>query len=211
MLENTVLSHSSSNSGHFAGGKPFFTRWGIRLPTPWLPSSKISMRTGTPSFSRSALICLGISMGAPPLMPSLVAWTRKTGGVSLRKTNGDSFCRQCHVARPTAKSGRLLWRSIGSDDLRIARVEVRGEIHAEIASRGITGDADLVRIEAPLRSALPHEAHRAFRIEQGERLDARVVELVRRTQAILQADDGDAFGLKTSAAYSTCVFQSSAP
>ena len=43
-----------------------------------------------------------------------MAWTRNTGGAFVGNRNGDSFCRQCQVAMPTAKSGRQLTRSVGS-------------------------------------------------------------------------------------------------
>lgn len=79
----------------------------------------------------------------------------------------------------------------GIEGGRIAHVEIRSEIHREIRPGRISGDADAGGIDPPFGGAMTHEANGALCIEQGQRLDAGIVDEVGRTEPILQSNDGD--------------------
>src|SRR4051794_26361047 len=73
--------------------------------------------------------------------------------------------RETHrEVRPAAHA--LYW--IGR--LRVTSIVVGGEVHAEIAACGVSGDAYLPGIERPFRRVKSHGPHRALRIQQRQGL-----------------------------------------
>jgi hypothetical protein len=184
----SVLSHSSSSSGHFAGGKPFFTRCGMISHTV---RSLIKDRHAH-RHAKLFQVCLDVLRhlnGRSALKAIIRGMHEKYRRCVPMKHKRRLFLPPMPRGQTNGEVRTDAIALDGISRLHIASVKIRREVHAQIASRRITRDADLLRIDSPLGCTMPHQPHRTLRIQQSQRLDAGVVQLVRWPQTVFQADD----------------------
>ena len=80
--------------------------------------------------------------------------------------------------------------------VRSATVEIRRQVHRQVGPGGVAHDTNAVWIDAPIPGTMAHQPHGAFRIQQRQALNSRVVELVGRAGTVLETDHCHALGIE---------------